>query len=88
MASAKHGRGGRSVPRDVAGFGGNFTDELGTHVFVRALQFDFLGDRNAVLGHGGGAELFVDDDIATGRSEGRFDRAGQFFHSAEEGLAG
>jgi len=37
----------------------------------------FLGHRHAVLGDGGGAELFVDNDVAAFGTESDLDRVGQ-----------
>src|ERR1035438_5872285 len=49
----QHGRSGRSVARGVAGLAGDLAHHLGAHIFIRILQFYFLGDSDAVLGHGG-----------------------------------
>ena len=84
----QHGRRGGAVAGDVRGLGGDFADELRAHVFIGALEFDFLGHRDTVLGDGGGTVFLVDDDIASSRPEGGFDGAGEFFHAAEQGLAG
>ena len=48
----QHGGGGGAVAGDVGGLAGDFADDLGAHVFVGVLQFDFLGDGHAVLGDG------------------------------------
>src|SRR3569623_231877 len=48
----QHGRRGGAVTGDVGGFGSDFLDHLRAHVLQLVLQFDFLGDRYAVLGHG------------------------------------
>ena len=37
------------------------------HVLERVGQVNFLGDRDAVLGHGGPAEALVEDDVSPGR---------------------
>jgi hypothetical protein len=81
----KHGGGGGAVTGDVGGLAGNLADELGAHVFIGALEFDFLGDGNAVLGDGRRAEFLVDDDVATGWSEGCLDGAGEFLNTAQQG---
>ena len=41
---------------DGGRLGGDLLDHLGADVLVGLFQFDFLGDRDAVLGDGGGAE--------------------------------
>ena len=84
----EHGGGGGAVAGDVAGLAGDFADQLGAHVFIGALEFDLLGDGDAVLGDGRGAELLVEDDVAAGRSEGGLDGAGEFLDAAQQGLAG
>ena len=61
----ENGRCGGAVASGVAGFAGDLTDELCAHVFVRALEFDFFGDCDAVLGDGRTAEFFVEDDVAS-----------------------
>ena len=44
-------RGGRgAVAGEVVGLGGDFAHHLGAHVLELVLEFDFLGDRHAVLG--------------------------------------
>ena len=84
---SKHGCGGGSVTGDVGCFGGNLTDELCAHVFVRALEFDFLGNGDTVLGDRRGTEFLVEDDVASGRPEGRLDGTCEFFNTAQECLA-
>ena len=84
----KYGSRSSSIARDVGGLAGNFTDELCAHVFIGALEFDFLGNRDTVLGDGRRSELLVEDHVATGRSECRLDGACEFFHAAEQSLAG
>ena len=78
--------GGRSgaVAGDVVGLGGDFLEELGAHVLVGVLELDFLGYRNAVLGDGGRAELFVEEDIAALGSEGDLYRLGDSLDADEE----
>ena len=80
------GCGGCSVTCNVRGLGRDFLDQLSTHVFIGAVELDFLGDRDTVFGHGWRTEFFVDDDIATGRSQSCLHGAGQFGYSTEEGL--
>ncbi len=43
---------------------GDFLAKLGAHVLIRVLKLDFLGDGDAVLGDGGGAELALEHHIA------------------------
>ena len=84
----QHRGGGGAVAGDVAGLAGDFADHLGAHVFIGVFQFDFLGHRDAVLGHRGGAEFFVNHHVAAFRSERGDDRLGEFGDAAQDGLAG
>jgi hypothetical protein len=70
------GGGGGAVAGDVGGLGGDLFDHLGADVLERVFEFDFLGDGDAVLGDGGGAEGSFeddDDDVAAGGAEGDLD---------------
>src|SRR6056297_4249558 len=69
--------GSGTVTGDVVGLRRDFLEELSTHVLERVFEFDFLGDGNAVLGHRGGAELLVQEDVSSLRSKGYLDRAGK-----------
>ena len=81
-------RRGGAVTGHVGCLGRDLANELGAHVFKGVLQFDLLGHRHPVLGNGGAPELLVENDVATGRSEGAFHGARQFLHPAEETLTG
>ena len=70
------GGGGGAVAGDVVGLGGDLLAELGAHVLVRVLQLDLLGDGDAVLGDGRGAELLVQHDVAALGPEGHLNRLG------------
>jgi len=65
----EHGCGGGAVTGDVVRLGGDFLDQLCAHVLERIVDLDFLRDGHAVIGDGGGAELLVEDDVASLRSE-------------------
>jgi hypothetical protein len=82
------GGGGGAVAGDVARLAGDFLDHLGAHVFELVFQGDFLGDRDAVLGHGGGPERFFEHDVAALGSEGDLDRVGQDVDAPEHLLPG
>ncbi|OPZ82387.1 MAG: hypothetical protein BWY77_00190 [bacterium ADurb.Bin431] len=77
----KHSRRGGAVTGHVAGLGGHFAHHLGAHVLQGIFQLNLFGHRHAVLGHGRGAELFVDHDIAALGAESRTDRFGQLVHA-------
>ena len=83
----QHGGGGGAVAGDVGGLARHFADHLGAHVLERILQLDFLGDGDAVLGDGGGAELLVEDDVAALGAEGDLDGVGEGVDAAEDRLA-
>src|SRR5690606_16845793 len=55
----QNGGGGGAVTGGVVGLGRDVLDQLSTHVLELVFQFDFLGNGNAVLGDGRGAEGFV-----------------------------
>src|SRR5690606_24978981 len=73
---SEHGRGGGTVTGLVIGLGSGFANELGAHVLVLVLQFDFLGDGDAVLGDARSAERLVDHDVATLGAERYLHRIG------------
>ena len=60
----QNGRGGGAVAGDVVGLRGDLADHLGAHVLELVCEFDFLGDRHAVLGDARSAEGLLDDDVA------------------------
>ncbi len=82
----QHGRGGGAVTGDVVGLRSHFADHLRAHILELVLQFDFLGDADAVLGDAGSAEALVDDDVAALRPQGHLDRIGQNVDAAQNAL--
>src|SRR5690606_29007972 len=81
------GGGGGAVARVLGRLGGDFLHHLRADVFNGILDFDFLGDGDAVLGDGGRAEGSLEDDDASGRAEGDADGLGEFVHAATNRLA-
>ena len=73
----EHGGRGGAVAGDVGGLGGDLLHHLRAHVLELVLELDFLGDGDAVLGDGRGAEGLVDDDVAALGAERDLDRVGQ-----------
>ncbi len=73
----QHGRGGGAVAGVVGGLGSHFLDELGADVLELVFEFDFLGDRHAVFGHGGGAEGALEHHVAALGAQGDFDCVGE-----------
>ncbi len=84
----EHGGGGGAVAGEVGGLGGDFLDHLRAHVLERIGELDFLGDGDAVLGDGRGAELLVDDDVPALGAEGDLHRLGELVDTALESGAG
>src|SRR3989441_999544 len=66
----QHRPGGRAVPGDIRGLGRHFLHHLGAHVLDLVFELDLLRDGDPVLGNRRASELFVDDDVATLRTEG------------------
>jgi len=77
-----------AVAGGVAGLAGDFAHHLGAHVFKRILQLDFLGDRDAVLGHRRRAEFLVEHHVAALGAEGGANRFGKFGNPAQHSLPG
>jgi len=84
----QHGGGGGAVTGVVGGLGGNVLDQLGADVLELVLQFDFLGDGHAVLGHRRGAERALQHDVATLGAQGGLDGVGEDVHAAHDAHAG
>src|SRR5690606_19074304 len=61
------------------------------HVHELVLQLDFLGDGDAILGHGRSAEGALEHDVATLRAQGYLDGVGEnvdaFNHLGTGGIA-
>ena len=84
----EHRRCGGAVAGDIRGFGGDLLDELRADVLDRVRELDLLGDSDAVLGDGGGAELLFDDDVAALGSERHLDGVGERVDAAKDCLTG
>ena len=84
----QHGGGGGAVAGLVAGLAGGFLHELGAHVFGLVAQFNFFGDRDAVLGDGRAAPGLVEHGVAAAGAEGGFDGGGEFFNAGKQFGAG
>src|SRR5690606_17454632 len=84
----QHGGGGGAVTGVVGGLGGDFLDQLGADVLELVLQFDFLGDGDAVLGDGGGAEGAVQHHVAALGAHGGLDGIGEDVDAADDAGAG
>src|SRR6478672_2791421 len=86
--SRQHGRGGGAVAGSVGRLGGDFAHHLRAHVLELVLKLDFLGHSDAVLGHAGGAERLVEDDVAALGAERHLDRIVENVDTAEHAIAG
>src|SRR5690606_6588895 len=84
----QHGGGGGAVTGVVGGLGSDFLDHLRAHVLELVGQFDFLGNGDAVLGDGRGAEALLEHDVAALRAQGRLDGVGEDVHAAHHARAG
>ncbi|MNS59742.1 hypothetical protein D3C72_927080 [compost metagenome] len=81
---SQHGGGRGAVTGVVGGLGGNVLDQLCADVLELVLQFDFLGDGHAVLGHGRGAERALQHDVATLGAQGGLNSVGENIHAADD----
>ena len=68
---------GRTVARNVVGFGGNLFDDLRAHVLERVVELYFLGDGNAVVGDKRRAVLFVEHYVSALGAERDFYGVGE-----------
>src|SRR5699024_578734 len=74
--------------RDVVGLLGDLLDELGADLLVRIVEFDLLGDGDAVVGDGGGAPGLLEHDVASLGAEGHLDGIGELVHTLLEAAPG
>jgi len=84
----EHGRGRGAVAGDVVGLRGHFAHHLGAHVLELVFEFDFLGNRDTVLGDARCAEGLVDHDVAALGAEGDLHRIGENVDAAQHLVAG
>ena len=80
----EHGSGGGSVACDVVSLLGDFLDELGADLLVRILEFDLLGNGDAIIGDGRCAPLLFEHDVATAGSKGHLDRVRKLVEASFE----
>src|SRR6185312_2340355 len=83
----QHGRGGGAVTGGVVGLGGDLAQHLRAHVLELVVEFDFLGDGDAVLGDAGSAEALLDHDVAALRAERHLHRVGENIDAAQHAVA-
>ena len=85
--AGQHGRGGGAVAGDVGSLGGDFLDHLRAHVLELVFELDFLGDGDAVLGHGRRAEALFEHDVAALGAERHGHGVGQDIDASQDFLA-
>jgi len=83
----QHRSGGGSVAGHIGSLRGNLFDELGSHILVGIVQFNFLGDGHTVLGDRRAPEFLFEDHVAPGRSERGLDGRGEFGDTSEQRFA-
>ena len=81
------GGGGGAVAGHVVRLGGGLLQQLGAHVLEGLLEFDLLGDGDAVVGDGGGTELLVEGDVAALGAKGGLHGLGEDVDPPLEGTA-
>ena len=81
------GRGG-PITGDIVGLLGDLLDQLCADLLVGVLQFDLLGDRDAVVGDRGSAPLLFQHHIAAARAKRDLDGVGERVQAALETAAG
>src|SRR6185295_18296161 len=84
----EHSGGGGAVAGFVRGVGSDFLHHLRAHVLELVLQLDFLRDRHAVLGDGGGAEALLEHRVAALRAQRRLYGVRQDVDAFEHSRAG
>jgi len=58
------------VTGDIVGLGRHLLGQLSAEVFVRVVELDFAGHRDAIIGDGRRTPLLVQHDVAALRTEG------------------
>src|SRR3954465_9383683 len=83
----QHGSRRGAVAGLVVGLLGNFAHHLGAHVLELVLEFDLLGDGDAVLGDARCAERLVDHDVAALGTQRNLHRIGEGIDAAQHAVA-
>ena len=82
------GGGGGAIAGSVLGFAGHLLHQLGADVFEWILEFDLLGDGDAVIDDVGSAEFFLQHHVAATGADGHLHRVGQGIDTPLQGAAG
>src|SRR3954454_13195740 len=83
----QHSRSCGAVARLVTSLLGDLAYHLRAHILELVFKFNFLGDRNAILGDARRAERLLNDDVAAFRAEGHLDRVCKRVHAAQHLLS-
>ena len=84
-AAGQHGRGGGAVAGDIGGLLRDFAQQAGADVLELIFEFELPDHGDAVLGHLGRAEAFLNQDVAslgTQRYPGRLGHQGGPFDNS------
>ena len=84
----QNGGGGGAVTSCIVGLGGDFANELCAHVLELILQFDFLGDGNAIVGDERAAELLAQHHVAALGAQGDLNGIGQLVDACAKCFTG
>src|SRR5262249_52780416 len=84
----ENSRGGRAVACLVGGLGRDLAHHLGAHVLELVLEFDLLGDRDAIFADARRAKGFVQYDIAALGPQCHTHRIGQNVDAAQHLVPG
>ena len=84
----ENGSGGGAIAGGVVGLRSDFFHQLRAHILELVFQLDFLGDGNAVFGHGRGAKRLVQHHIAAFGTQSDFHGIGEYIHAFQHFLAG
>jgi hypothetical protein len=63
-SSGKHSGSGSSITSSVIGLASDLSDKGSTHILESVLEFDVLGNGDAVLGDLGGTEGLIQDGVS------------------------
>src|SRR5699024_11547054 len=81
---SEHGSGGGSIACDVVSLLGDLLDEFGADLLVGVLEFDLLGNGDAIVRDGRCSPLLFEHDIATAASKGHLHRVRELVETSLE----
>ncbi len=80
---SQNGSSGCAISGFVVGLGGNILDQLGAHILETVFQFDFFGNRNAILGDDRSTKAALQYHIAALWTKGSLYRISQGVDTSE-----